>query len=120
MDASLTDMLTGTVEKNVGMTERRISGICGAVMTLAGLSRKSVGGLLTALGGAYLLYRGLKGHCFVYDLLGINSAAKTTLRSPNEPPPPSVERGDEVTESSWESFPTSDPPSWTMGRERKS
>lgn len=111
-----TDMLEGTVVKNVGMTERWISGGFGALMTVVGLLRRSFAGILAALAGVYLLYRGVKGHCFIYDLLGINTQGVADLRSPNEPPPPSIVEGDEVTESSWESFPTSDAPSWTMGR----
>lgn len=116
METTLTDMLEGTVVKNVGSRERWISGILGSLMTLTGLARRSVGGFLVALSGAYLLYRGLRGHCFLYDFLGINSTRTTDLRSAKEPPPPSVQRGDEVTESSWESFPTSDPPAWTLGK----
>ena len=116
METTFSDMLEGTVEKNVGKPERWLSGAVGASMTLAGLSRKSLGGILAALSGAYLLYRGIKGHCFLYDLLGMSTSETGTLRSAKEPPPPSVQLGDEVTESSWESFPTSDPPSWTMGK----
>lgn len=111
-----TDMLEGTVLNNVGTTERWVSGVFGALMTGIGLFRRSFGGILATLAGVYLLYRAVRGHCFVYDLLGINTRATVALRSANEPPPPSVVGGDEVTESSWESFPTSDAPSWTMGK----
>lgn len=113
-----TNMLEGTGVKNIGMTERWVSGVFGGLMTVVGLYRRSLAGILAALAGVYLLYRGVQGHCFVYDLLGINTRGTEDLRSPNpkEPPPPSVTDGDEVTESSWESFPTSDAPAWTMGK----
>jgi hypothetical protein len=116
MSTESIDMLEGTIVKNVGMPERWLSGVIGGLLALTGLARKSLGGILSAAVGAYLLYRGLKGHCFLYDLLGVNTRPAATLRSAKQPPPPSVTHGDEVTESSWESFPTSDPPSWTLGK----
>lgn len=59
---------------NVGRTERTVSAVVGGLLTLFGLSRRNLAGLgLAALGGS-LLYRGLSGHCHLYQALGLNTA----------------------------------------------
>ncbi len=58
---------------NVGESERKLSMLGGALLALLGLSRKSIGGVLLAVGGGALVYRGYSGHCSVYQALGINS-----------------------------------------------
>ena len=99
---------------NVRPGERWASVLGGLVMSVLALRERSAP---AALGAAYLLFRGLSGHCYVYQALGIDPFRHGIRQWPaDEPPPPSVDEGDEVTESSWESFPTSDPPSWTMGK----
>jgi len=58
---------------NVNEPERLISVLGGAALGLFGLSRGSLAGLgLAAVGGA-LVYRGMTGHCNVYQALGIHS-----------------------------------------------
>jgi len=68
--------------KNVGDVERVISIAGGALLALSGLSgatalsgasRKVPSALLAVLGGG-LIYRGLTGHCDVYEKLGIDDA----------------------------------------------
>lgn len=105
---------------NVGTVERLVSLAGGLILVLLGVTRKSFSGLAAAAGGAYLVYRGLVGHCVGYQLLGIDTSRYGQRQLPaDEPPPASVESGDEVMESSWESFPTSDAPSWAMGRDKR-
>jgi uncharacterized membrane protein len=63
---------------NVGDMERLLSMLGGAVVGLYGLRRIRLSGLaLAALGGA-LLYRGLSGHCKMYEALGVDRAATLT------------------------------------------
>ena len=81
---------------NVGTTERELSGLAAAALFLLGLLRRSP--VLGLLGGA-LAARAVAGHCPVYAALGID----TTVR-PTEP---------QVDATIEDSFPASDPPSWT-------
>jgi uncharacterized membrane protein len=63
---------------NVGNAERLASLLGGAVLTLVGLGRIRITGVaLAALGGA-LIYRGVKGHCKLYESLGIDRASTLT------------------------------------------
>ncbi|GHO69764.1 hypothetical protein KSC_086560 [Ktedonobacter sp. SOSP1-52] len=58
-------------EVNVELWERRVSVGLGGAFVLGGMARRSwVGGVL----GLALLYRGLSGHSYLYELLGINTA----------------------------------------------
>jgi uncharacterized membrane protein len=57
---------------NVGSTERILSILGGAVVGLYGLGRIRLSGIaFAALGGA-LIYRGVTGHCNVYQALGMD------------------------------------------------
>jgi uncharacterized membrane protein len=59
---------------NIGRMEQHFSTGLGVALGLAGLSRGRLPGLLLVAGGAGLLYRGLTGHCHLYDVLGIDTA----------------------------------------------
>jgi uncharacterized membrane protein len=59
---------------NVGSQERNVSLAAGAALSLLGLSRRSLPGLLVAGVGGMMIYRGTTGHCHAYDALGINTA----------------------------------------------
>ena len=59
---------------NVGEVERWASAIGGGALALYGLTRGSLGGVALALAGGTLIYRGVTGHCNVYEAAGINTA----------------------------------------------
>jgi len=63
---------------NVPSAERTGSLAIGAALVGFGLTRRSLGGALLALGGAALLGRGFTGHCMLYKKLGINSGKLNT------------------------------------------
>ncbi len=61
---------------NTTDAERVASAIGGGILTTVGLSKKSLEGLAMALVGAELLRRGITGHCFLYEAIGIRTAPK--------------------------------------------
>jgi uncharacterized membrane protein len=61
-------------QQNVGNNERMVSVAAGSIITLLGLSRRSLPGVMLATVGAGLMYRGATGHCPAYDYLGMNTA----------------------------------------------
>jgi uncharacterized membrane protein len=58
---------------NVGEKERNVSMAAGAILTVQGLSRMSLPGLVTAAVGGMLLYRGATGYCHMYSAMGIDT-----------------------------------------------
>lgn len=106
--------------KNVGRTERWLSGIAAAGVIAAGMRRRSLPGLgLALVGGSWLLVRGVTGHCPVYQSLGVDRSGKRRTemaqqsRAGDMPPAEPARYRDVVDEASDESFPASDPPAWT-------
>jgi uncharacterized membrane protein len=74
------DAISSAVEKvshsdvNIHDVERIGSALVGGGLAAYGIGRGGVCGMLLAAGGAALVYRGVTGHCMVYEQLGINTA----------------------------------------------
>lgn len=62
---------------NVGEPERWASIFGGAALVFAGLRKGSVPGLAVSAVGGGLLWRGLTGHCSVYDAMDVSTAGST-------------------------------------------
>lgn len=60
--------------RNVSEVERWLSMGAGAGMAAYGLSRGTLKGLVLAGFGAWLVRRGMTGHCDTYELFGVNTA----------------------------------------------
>ena len=61
---------------NVGKAERIASIIGGSALALAGLRKRTPGGIALAALGAAVIERGATGHCRMYEALGIDTAEK--------------------------------------------
>jgi len=61
---------------NITQTERIISAIGGGLLAAAALRKRSTAGVALALIGGDLLRRGITGHSFAYEAMGVRTAAK--------------------------------------------
>ena len=64
----------GTSRVNVGSGERLASAFAGGLLAYYGLTRGSLSGLLLAVGGGVLVFRGTTGYCPAFGALGIDTA----------------------------------------------
>jgi uncharacterized membrane protein len=61
---------------NVGEIERWTSVLGGGLLAATGLARGGVLGLVAAGLGGSLIYRGMTGHCYLYQSLGVNTSSE--------------------------------------------
>jgi uncharacterized membrane protein len=80
-------------QQNVSQAERTVSLAAGSILALLGLSRKSLPGLLIAGVGGSLVYRGVTGHCSMYESLGIDTAEDERQRQGQQSEEESTARG---------------------------
>ena len=71
------------VSVNVGDGERLVSVSAGAILTGIGLTRRDLPGLLIAGLGSALVYRGVSGHCDVYESMNVDTANSGRATSPS-------------------------------------
>ena len=80
-------------QQNVSQAERTVSLAAGSILAVLGLSRKSLPGLLVAGVGGSLVYRGVTGHCSMYQSLGIDTAEDERQRQGQQSEEESAARG---------------------------
>jgi len=80
-------------QQNVSQAERTVSLAAGSILAVLGLSRKSLPGLLVAGVGGSLVYRGVTGHCSMYESLGIDTAEDERQRQGEQSEEEQARRG---------------------------
>ena len=99
-------------DETIGDSERWLSVIAGGMLVLSSLRRRdAAAGALFAVGGAALIFRGIVGHGSLFDTLG--DLVRDELGAGGPAVPTDDEEYDAVDQAGAESFPASDPPSFT-------
>lgn len=92
-------------EVNVNSAERGASALLGGALLIWGLRRRSLVGAALTLAAGELLYRGISGHCHLYQTLGLNTAEGRGWQEAGTPPGAvSVERSITIGKSSEEVY----------------
>ena len=75
----------GPFAVNVGQSERLASTVTGGLLAVYGLGKRSLGGIVVAAVGGAIAYRGVTGHCGVYQKFGLTTVdADEHGHSPSE------------------------------------
>jgi hypothetical protein len=99
--------LASSADRNLGSGERVASLAAGAALLFYGLARRpSAMSALLAVAGGWLLQRGASGDCAVYRALGLGETRDHDHRRDGD-------WEDHVHRAVDDSFPASDPPSWS-------
>lgn len=102
---------------NISAGERIGSTVAGAALIFRAMLRPSAGRVIGAIGGAALVQRGLTGRCLLYEAMGIDTSPKARpsdrVNNRGGDTEPRDTHPDPVHAASDDSFPASDPPSWT-------
>jgi uncharacterized membrane protein len=93
---------------NLGAAERALSIALGGTLLLRALGGAVFGPVVLSLAGAALVLRGVSGRCVVKERLQAGRAEARRGASRRSTAP-----ADPVNRASEDSFPASDPPSWT-------
>lgn len=104
--------------KHIGQSERLVSMIAGTTLAASALRSRSLFGATLLLGAAAgMLYRGSTGKCAfskgINALNGMMNEGCSRMSSMVEGSKGSSQKRDDVKEAGEESFPASDPPSFT-------
>ena len=70
---------------NLGDTERVVSTVVGAAAVLYGLSRLSLSSIVALVAGGALLYRGMTGHCSLYEALDVSTVDEPENQGGKQP-----------------------------------
>jgi hypothetical protein len=95
---------------NVGNADRKVSAVLGTALVLHALVRPTAFHTALGIAGAALVARGVGGYCALYQALGIDTNAARSGRHGNGH---GYARDAHIHAASEDSFPASDPPSWT-------